>query len=213
MLTAPNLSAYPWLLHGFGQRDSVYPAGITTVKQIHSDITVEATLRGCAASEGDALVSNNPGIVVGIRTADCVPILLADRKTHAVASIHAGWRGSARNIVGAAVQELISRYGSAPEDLAAAIGPAIGPCCYEVGPDVARQFTFWLPEAGSAVSPTHLDLAAVNERQLQLAGVTDIWKAGACTYCEADRYFSFRREKEQAGRMVSYIGTPCIGRS
>ncbi|MES1258232.1 MAG: peptidoglycan editing factor PgeF [Acidobacteriota bacterium] len=203
MLKAPNLSAIGWLTHGFGQRDSVYPPAILTIRQIHSDIVVEA---GDGTAEGDAIVSNEAGVVAGIRTADCVPVLLADTRTRAVACVHAGWRGSARNIVAAAVQELISRYGSRPEDLSAAVGPSIGVCCYEVGPDVARNFGSWIPGAEKTVQPVHLDLAAVNEYQLRAAGVRDVWKAGRCTFCEADGYFSFRREREQAGRMVSYIG-------
>jgi len=204
MLTAPNLSALTWLIHGFGQRDSVYPPALVTIRQIHSAIVVEA---GDGTAEGDAIVSNEPGVLAGIRTADCVPVLLADARTHAVACVHAGWRGSARNISAAAVRELISRYGSRPEDLSAAVGPSIGVCCYEVGPDVARNFEPWIPGAEKTVQPVHLDLASVNERQLREAGVRDIWKAGVCTFCEAARYFSFRRELEQAGRMVSYIGT------
>jgi purine-nucleoside/S-methyl-5'-thioadenosine phosphorylase / adenosine deaminase len=139
-------------------------------------------------------------VVVGVRTADCVPILIADERTHAVAAIHAGWRGAAEGIAGAAVQELIARYGSRPEDLHAAVGPAIGGCCYEVGPEVAIRFGI---ETDSAVK---IDLAAINERQLAAVGVEDVWLAGECTFCEGERYFSFRREREAAGRMVSFIG-------
>jgi len=208
MLKAPNLSALEWLTHGFGQRDSVYPPGITTVHQIHSATVVEATAPGGdRIADGDALVSNQPGVVVGVRTADCVPVLLADKRTHSVAAVHAGWRGSAQNIVGNAIQELITRYGSRPEDLAAAIGPCIGPCCYQVGEDVARQFGKWMPEFAHSEGPQNLDLVAINALQLRAAGVSDIWQAGQCTFCEPSKYFSFRREKEQAGRMLSLIGT------
>ncbi|MDP9171306.1 MAG: peptidoglycan editing factor PgeF [Acidobacteriota bacterium] len=196
MLTAPNLRAFEWLTHGFGWRDSVYPPGINTVKQIHSAIVLEAP----GDREGDALVSREPGRIVGIRTADCVPVLIACPRTHSVAAIHAGWRGTGQNIVGAAVGELIARYGARAEDLHAAIGPAIGPCCYEVSPDVSRHFGAWVPES------THLDLPAINEAQLRAVGVRNTWQAGECTFCHAERYFSFRREKEQAGRMLSFIG-------
>jgi polyphenol oxidase len=197
MLTAPNLRDFAWLIHGFGMRDSVYPAGIATVRQIHSAVVVEAP----GSREADALVTCEPGRLVGVRTADCVPVLIACSRTHAVAAIHAGWRGTEQRIAGVAVSELITRYGARAEDLHAAIGPAIGPCCYEVSSGVASRFEAWVPET------THLDLPAINEMQLAAMGIKDIWKANECTFCEAGRYFSFRREKEQAGRMLSFIGT------
>lgn len=203
MLKAPNLSSFEWLTHGFGQRDSVYPEPITTVRQIHSERVMEAPdTGGDRVAEADGLVAQQPGLVVGVRTADCVPVLLVDARLRAVAAVHAGWRGTARNIVSNAVRELITRFGCRPEDLSAAIGPCIGPCCYEVGPEVARQFGEWRDGDGN-----RLDLSAINAAQLRQAGVREVWQAGECTFCEAARYFSFRREKEQAGRMLSYIGT------
>ena len=133
MITAPNLD-FSWLRHGFGLRDSVLPPLLTTAKQIHSAKVLDACGRkGDQIGEGDAIVSSEPGVAIGIRTADCVPILVADRETRIVACIHAGWRGTAANIVGATVEVLRSR-GSKPENLHVAIGPSIGSCCYEVGP-------------------------------------------------------------------------------
>jgi YfiH family protein len=198
MLKAPNLSAFDWLTHGFGQRHSTYPLPITTVRQIHSDIVAEA---GDGVAEADGLVTQQPGVVVGVRTADCVPILLVDARRRSVAAVHAGWRGTARSIAAVAVQELISRYGTHPEDLSAAIGPAIGACCYEVGPDVIGQFQKWTPATNG-----RLDLPAINELQLREAGVQNVWRAGVCTFCEANDYFSFRRDYKEAGRMGSFIG-------
>jgi hypothetical protein len=201
MIQAPNLAELDWLEHGFGLRDSLLPAGIRTLKQIHSGSVLDV-MTADDTCQGDALVSNQPGVRIGIRTADCVPILLADPVTRAVAAVHAGWRGSAANIVSAAVRKMSAR----PEDVRAAIGPSIGVCCYEVGPEVARQFGKWLPELNSAADPVRLDLPAVNEAQLRALGMTNIWKSGECTFCLAERFFSFRREREQAGRMVSWIG-------
>ena len=205
MLTAPNLISLPWVTHGFGRRDSEYPADIRRIRQIHSATILEAASVNGEAT-GDALITNEPGVVVGVKTADCVPVLLADPATHAVAAVHAGWRGSAQNIASAAVHELVTRYGARAQDLHAAIGPGIGVCCYEVSPEVAQQFGPWIPEYSGAVTPLRIDLARVNAVQLSLAGVTNIWRAGECTFCNADRYYSFRREKEQAGRMTSFIG-------
>ncbi len=195
MIVAPNLD-FPWLTHGFGLRDSEPPAGLTTVRQIHSALVLDACGRkGEQIGEGDAIVSAEAGVTIGIRTADCVPILLADPVRRVVACAHAGWRGTAANIVGSTIQEML-QHGSLAADLCVAIGPSIGSCCYEVGQEVAQQFG---REAG------FLDLKAINEIQALEAGVRKIWKSEECTFCRPKRFFSFRREKEQAGRMLSFV--------
>jgi YfiH family protein len=201
MITAPNLEEFDWLVHGFGLRHSPPPGGVTTAKQIHSDIVLDAAgRRGQIVGEGDALISNQPGVVVGVKTADCVPILLVDASTRTVASVHAGWRGTDRNIVATTIRRLSSLWSVSPVNIRAAIGPSIGECCYEVGPEVAERFGV------DTSGRVHLDLVAINERQLRAAGVTNIWKSGECTFCAADRFFSYRRERDRAGRMVSIIG-------
>jgi YfiH family protein len=169
---------------------------MASLKQIHSGIVLAARGIGCAG-EGDALLSNRPEIPVSIRTADCLPILLADRRTGAVAAVHAGWRGTVARIAPGAVARMQEDFGSRPEDLVAAIGPGIGGCCYEVGIEVARQFG--RTEAG------RIDLAAENRRQLEAAGLVDIDIIDACTQCDAERFWSYRREGERAGRMISFI--------
>src|SRR5579863_3622997 len=204
MIKAPNFLDLEWLDHGFGMRDSVLPDDIRTVKQIHSGIVLDAAVldAGAPASEADALISDQAGVLVGIKTADCVPILIVDPSTQVVAAIHAGWRGSAENIAAAAVRRMAAQWNARPENLRAAIGPAIGVCCYEVGPEVASQFERWF----TTRADRHLDLPAINEAQLRAEGVTDIWKSGQCTFCMPNRFFSFRRERAHAGRMVSFIG-------
>jgi YfiH family protein len=208
MIQAANFLDLEWLDHGFGLRDSVLPEGIRTVKQIHSSAVLDAAAPASAAPEpqGDALLSDRAGVRVGVKTADCVPILLVDISTPAVAAIHAGWRGSAENITAAAVRRMAALWNTRPENLRAAIGPSIGVCCYEVGPEVAHRFGTWMPGIGNAQNPVHLDLPAINEAQLRAEGVADIWKSGECTFCTAKTFFSFRREREHAGRMVSFIG-------
>ena len=205
MISAANFADLDGLVHGFGERSSSYPDGIKTVKQIHSAIVANAS---GPIGEADALISKGAGAIVGIRTADCVPILLADPATGAVAAIHAGWRGTAEGIAAGAVRSLVAEWNVDPRNLRAAIGPSIGSCCYEVGPEVAQRFGI------HTANPVHLDLPAINEMQLRAAGVSNIWKSGACTFCaitseaggEGYRFHSFRREREAAGRMVSFIG-------
>lgn len=205
MIRAPNLLTLPWLDHGFGLRDSVPPSDVRTIKQIHSGVVLNAAELP-PACEGDALISNEPGVRVGVKTADCVPVLLVDPTLRAVAAIHAGWRGTAQNIAAAAVREMAARWNARPENLRAAIGPSIGVCCYEVGPEVARHFGKWNTEMEHVHEHVHLDLPSVNERQLRALGVNDIWKSGECTFCRADKFFSFRREREAAGRLMSFVG-------
>ena len=200
---ASNLKDLPWLIHGFGLRDAEHPAGLTTIRQIHSNIVVDAA---DLVAEGDALISNRAGVTVGVKTADCVPILLVDPVTRSVAAIHAGWRGTAAQIVPAAIGELAARWGVKAEDLRAAIGPAIGGCCYEVSAEVARQFGPWVPELRDVDAAVRVDLSSINEIQLRQAGLRDVWRSGECTFCQAERFFSFQRERERAGRMMSFIG-------
>jgi purine-nucleoside/S-methyl-5'-thioadenosine phosphorylase / adenosine deaminase len=149
--------------------------------------------------EGDAAVTNRPDLAISIRTADCYPILLADARNRAVAAVHAGWRGTATQIVRKTVEKMSAEFGTSPADVHAAIGPGIGACCYEVGPEVARYF-------GSS-ERTHLDLASENRKQLEAAGVpsSNIEALGVCTFCDAERFFSYRRDKENPGRMTSFI--------
>jgi YfiH family protein len=197
MIKAAVFSELDWLVHGFGLRDSALPADVRLPKQIHSNIVLNA---GRCGEEGDALTSCEPGVLVGVKTADCVPILLADPVTRAVAAVHAGWRGTAGKILFAALGKLREDFGVNPEDVIAAIGPSIGPCCYEVGPEVAVRF------GASGSGKTHIDLPYWNEVQLREAGVRTVWKSGECTFCSPERFFSFRRERDEAGRMVSFIG-------
>jgi hypothetical protein len=184
--------------HGFGTRDSLDIEAVR-LKQVHSNLVLRVVSPDGFLGEGDALVTNRPGVAISIRTADCYPILLADIRTSAVAAIHAGWRGTAGRIVDRTLGKMAAEFGTDPGDVIAAIGPGIGVCCYEVGEEVARQFGY--------DRRAHLDLAFENRKQLEDAGVLpdNIEALGVCTFCDAERFFSYRREKEKAGRMTSYI--------
>ncbi len=203
MIQSPNLD-FPWLIHGFGLRTSTYPEDLTTVQQVHSARILDACGRkGQPIGEGDAIISAEPGVAIGIKTADCVPVLLADPVTRMVACVHAGWRGTAANILGATIEALRLR-GCRPEDIHVAIGPSIGPCCYEVGESVAGQFAQW-PDGIVRDGVPKLNLPTINELQARAASVRQVWKSGECTFCRSARFYSFRREKEQAGRMMSFV--------
>lgn len=121
---------------------------VVALRQIHSDIVhrVDAT-RPAEAAQGDALITRQRGAVLAVQTADCVPILLADTKRRAVAAVHAGWRGTVRRIAEKALGRMQMDFGTRPEDVVAALGPGIGRCCYEVGPEVAKEFAAQFPEA------------------------------------------------------------------
>jgi YfiH family protein len=165
----------------------------------------------------DALVSAAPRVLIGVKTADCVPILLGDPKTGAFAAVHAGWRGTVAAIVINALERMTREYGARAEDVRAAIGPAAAACCYEVGEEVITAFKERFPESDKLFTPTHdshalIDLFAANRAQLISAGVAadKIHTSGLCTMCRTDLFFSYRREKKilgKTGRLMAVIGS------
>jgi len=200
---------YPWLEHGFGTRlseDWNQRPDWVALNQIHSDRCLYADGTACGRiGEGDALFTDVPGAALAVRTADCVPLLIVDPHRRAAAVVHAGWRGTALAIASRAVQALADRFGSSPADLEAVLGPAIGPCCYEVGPEVAAQFQPWFPERSDLNGPARLDLWEANRRQLLEAGLDPprVHAVSQCTRCHPALFHSYRRDGEKAGRMVS----------
>ncbi len=198
---ADALAGLSWLQHGFGTRlsDGWPPKGsLATVKQIHSNRVLVVESSGLQG-EGDALICNQPGIGLGIRTADCLPILIADSRNRAIAAVHAGWRGVVSEIAPRTVEAMTQHFGSKPEDLIVAIGPGIGPCCFEVGPEVAAQFQL--------SGRTRVDLVGTTCRQLGRNGVSlgQIFTSGLCSYCDSELFESYRRDREAAGRMTAMI--------
>lgn len=208
---SPLLDALEWLEHGFGTRNTGgWPdrSRLVSLKQTHSDVVrIADGALGCIG-EGDALATDRPGLLLGVKTADCLPILLADRERRVVAAVHAGWRGTARGIVRRTVETLRRSFSCQPEDLVVAIGPGIGVCCYEVGPEVADRFRSLLPELDGAQGSVRLDLVEANRRELIAAGVAAerVWTADLCTCCCPEEFHSHRREPLLRGRMWSVIG-------
>lgn len=202
------LQSQSWLEHGFGSRNSgSWPGEYTRVRQVHSAdvVSAEDVRLTPEPPQADGIVSGEPQHWVGIRTADCVSILIADPVHHCVGAIHAGWRGTAGDIVSSAVSRMGHLWGSRPQDLIAAIGPAIGLCCFEVGPEVAAEFFMLFPESTDV--PKRIDLPEANRRQLLAAGLRNeaIDIAGLCTKCGPAEFDSWRRDREASGRMVSAI--------
>jgi polyphenol oxidase len=205
--------------------ESVGARTVAMAKQVHGR-TVVVVRDGdgllAAMPEADAFVSSSRDVAVAIRVADCVPVLMADRHRGVVAAVHAGWRGTAARAASAALEALEREFGTTPADLVAAIGPSIGPCCYEVGTELVDAFAAagherylidrWFlapaPPRGSRERPRlRLDVAGANRDQLLLAGVPEdqIFSSGLCTAMHLDVLTSYRAEKVAAVRLAGVI--------
>lgn len=186
---------------------------VVRVRQVHG-CRVLVVPRGEWAGnveEADAIVSSDARQVVSVRVADCVPILIADRRRRVVAAVHAGWRGTAAGVAVATV-EAIGGLGVPASDLVAVIGPSIGPCCYQVDAAVRERFEAGHPASGTwfiedGPDRWRLDLWGANRAQLEASGVPSeaIVSARACTADGVSDWFSFRRDGPGTGRMVAAI--------
>jgi YfiH family protein len=175
--------------------------------QIHGTDVFVATEAG--RFDGyDALVTNTPGLLVGVTVADCVPILIYDREHQAVAAIHAGWRGTVGGIVTRTLETMQQQFGTTADQCFAYIGTCIDECAFEVGPEVAEQFGSAFKRADEPSGKSFIDLKAANARLLTDFGVpaTQIEISSFSTVIHNDRYFSYRAEQGQTGRMLVVIG-------
>lgn len=191
------------------------PARHVEADQVHGAVVavVGAAQGGQSIPDADGLAAAEPGTVLAVHAADCVPLLLADPKRSVVAALHAGWKGTAAGIAVEGVRVLAARFDCAPEDLLAAIGPSIGPCHYEVDEPVMvrmRAWSWWT-EVASPNGDAHwrLDLRAACRRQLVDAGVPaeQIEVLDLCTYDHPDLFYSYRRDR-LTGRMAAIIAIP-----
>jgi YfiH family protein len=195
-----------WQVHGNG------------VRVVHDAIDAQS-------EEGrfDALTTNVSNILLGVKTADCVPVLIGDPKTGSAAAVHAGWRGTLEAVVQATLNRMKLEFGTSAADVRVAIGPAAAACCYEVGPDVVNAFLERFDESEHLFTPSRegramIDLQQANREQLISAGVvpTSIDVAPLCTLCRPDLFFSYRVEKHKygrTGRLMSVIGRRADGNS
>lgn len=206
------------------------PDGLARLRQVHG-ADVEVVERPGRLGAFDAAVTDRPEVVLLVLAADCVPVLLVDPDRPAVGAVHAGWRGTAADAPGAAVRRMVEAFGSRPARLQAAVGPGIGPCCYEVDEPVAERFAAaGLPFEGwpGARPPEtelpigrpagdregrarwRLDLAAAVRARLVAAGLDPaaVEVAGLCTACRPDLFFSHRRDGARSGRQAGLIWLP-----
>jgi YfiH family protein len=207
---------------------------LVSLKQFHSDVVHGFSSAPHAPVSADASMTMTPDLLLGIQTADCVPILLLDPKRRAIAAIHAGWRGTLQRIVEKTIGRMKMEFKTDPSDLLAAVGPAIGGCCYEVGTEVAAAFHSqfadapgWFDELRTGDEPNplqwlnqfppghqpppknvRLDLRKANRAQLLAAGLSpqNIFVSDLCTACRPDLLFSYRKQGSESGRMMSVIG-------
>lgn len=191
------------------QAVGVASKSLARMRQVHGAHVFEAGRNGMFHPAADIAVTDDPSVALAIRVADCVPILMCDRVSGAVAAVHAGWKGTAAGAVIEAVRALSSRYGTRPHDVIAAVGPSIGPCCYEVGPELAGFFSEH-PEASTWFTQdavAHLDLWRATRDQLMRAGVPPdhIHVSALCTFDYPVLFHSYRRDGERAGRLVAAI--------
>ncbi|MBI3666682.1 MAG: peptidoglycan editing factor PgeF [Acidobacteria bacterium] len=263
ILHVEEFGEWPWLVHGFSTRRagnlglsagnsraqlwqnqqlflSRLGAGgmrLVTLRQIHSAIVRVVGAATPSGQPGDTLLTAAAGLLAGVKTADCLPVLLVDVRRRVVGAVHTGWRGAAKRAVEKAVGDMRCSFGCRPSDLHAAIGPGIQACCFEVGAEVLEEFASQFVDAEEFcrrdpvnpalirlprqvltnprpllrplhVEPGRVDLAELVRRQLLAGGVPapHIYNSGLCTVCHPEKFFSHRREKEAAGRMLSVIG-------
>jgi polyphenol oxidase len=207
---------------------------LVSLHQIHSDVVRSFDARPTKHCKGDASATNTPGLLLGVRTADCAPVLVVDPQKRVVAAIHAGWRGTLQRIVSKSIGHMQMEFGCRPGGLLAAIGPTIGGCCYEVGTEVASAFAAKFTNAAeffdelrtgdepnplqwlNMMPPGHqpppknvlLNLPKANRLQLLEAGLRNenILVSDLCTACRVDFLFSYRKEHARSGRLMSVIG-------
>ncbi|MBN2408381.1 MAG: peptidoglycan editing factor PgeF [Candidatus Aminicenantes bacterium] len=223
VITIPRLERVPFLKHGFGNRhwrdrdfkrsgdwDGFHPVFL---KQIHSDIVHFIDGMPQPGLRGDALVTRLPGLLLVIKTADCLPVLLVDEKKRVVAAVHCGWKGTRLRVLEKTVKSMSDRYSVDPATILAALGPCIGAGCYEVGEDVLNLYAeaafpaSLLRPAPGRPGKHLLDLRAAARLQLSGLGVKEknIFSIDVCTHCDPD-YPSYRRDGKGCGRLLSFIG-------
>jgi len=222
LITIPRFERIPFIYHGFGasgwkegdfrKREEWQGFRRLYLRQVHSDVIHFILNVPNTSLRGDAMISALPRLFLIIRTADCLPVLLVDEKKRVIAAVHCGWKGTLLRLLEKVVSGMKARFGSAPADILAAFGPSIAGGCYEVGEDVRSPFREnGFPDALFRSVPGRprkyfLDLREANRLQLLRQGVGDknIFSIDVCSHCDR-RFPSYRRDRAEAGRMLSFI--------
>ncbi len=221
--TMPQLQKIPFLIHGFGTRAMTESAvrknpewkdfTLVSLRQVHSDSIHQIKAPPLERLSGDALITDRPHVLLSIRTADCLPVLFVSEEHKAIAAVHCGWRGTCKSLVQKVVETMGHKFGIRPSSLVVALGPSVEQGCYEVGDDVKDGFQgsetasrFFKPSPNRK-EKYFFDLKEINRYQLLAAGVEDknIYSVNRCTVCDK-KYFSYRRDKNETGRMINFIG-------
>jgi YfiH family protein len=172
-------------------------------KQVHGDnvLLAKASPKGCP--DADGYITNQKNVALAIRTADCVPVFIFDPRRRVIGLAHAGWKGTHQKIAAKTVRQMKSHYSSQPEDLKVVLGPSIRECCYQVGSEFKVHFPAHVKERAGHL---YADIVGANRDQLLDVGVRpeNIFDSGICTCCDK-HYFSFRRDGDKAGRMISLM--------
>jgi purine-nucleoside/S-methyl-5'-thioadenosine phosphorylase / adenosine deaminase len=233
VITVPAFgSAHDGVRHFFGTRDHApvaYETGVPvpasggrnrtwmlSVKQVHGTdaLIIDRPVTGADRFEGgwDAVITDQPGVTVVVRTADCVPVLVYDRRRRAVAAIHSGWRGALAGILPKTIHSMVARFGIEIHDLRVSVGPSAGPCCYEVDHAVLEPLRTGRSDWSSLLhddrgSKARLDLKALVRRQAAEAGVRPehVTTVNICTICHPALFYSYRREGRVNGTMLNGI--------
>jgi YfiH family protein len=223
IVTVSQWEKFPFFVHGFGTREwklsdfGTHPAVMkfkpVFLHQIHSDIIHVIREIPEKKRSGDAMLTDRPGLLLVIKTADCLPVLMADKDGRAIAAVHCGWRSTSQRLVQKVAEYLKRNFGCDPSSLLVAFGPAIGGHCYEVGEDVRKEFE--KNGLDGKVFRSHpqrkekllLDLRLSNKYQLREKGVMDsnMSAVDICTHCE-NEFLSYRRDGVTKRRMYSFIG-------
>lgn len=221
--TIPRLEKVPYLVHGFGKKSweekdfkrmpKWKDFKLFFLDQIHSNIIQFIDKITKEKLKGDAMITNLPLLLLLIKTADCLPILIIDESRKVIAAVHCGWRGTSKRVVQRVIQGMKDYYGCHPPSLLAAFGPCIGRECYEVGEDVLQNFekeslsTEFFQELPLREGKYLFDLKGANLSQMVSLGIEErnVFFTDVCTHCHSSLP-SYRRDKDRAGRMLSFIG-------
>lgn len=219
---SPLLNRVPAIRHGFGNKSALLPghlqpyrATLPEKKQVHGTRIVDVTQAAQACGEADGFYTTQPGILLSVLTADCLPVIFSRHDGSAIAAVHAGWRG----LLDGVLEQLAARIAQddSTTNWVASIGPAAGPCCYEVNEELVERFKQQLPLPASLISPhyRHLDLAAIAESKLRELGFAAVDHAGSCTICTPNtdplqpqrfKYTSYRRNSHRREQDPTHPG-------